>query len=83
MEKYPQVLVNVRVSTFGKARFADDPEIKNAIERSENMLGDEGRILVRVSGTEPLIRVMVEGKDNDLIKKIAEDIANVVKVRLI
>lgn len=83
MEKYPQVLVNVRVSTFGKARFADDAEIKLAVENSEKLLGNDGRILVRVSGTEPLIRIMVEGKDNSLIQKIANDIASVVKARLI
>lgn len=83
MEKYPQTMVNVRVSTFGKARFDDDEEIRLAIEESQKELGDDGRVLVRVSGTEPLIRVMVEGKEEAQIKRIAEELAEVVRERLI
>ena len=83
MEKYPQTMINVRVSAFGKARFAEDDEIALAIRESEQELGDEGRVLVRVSGTEPLIRVMVEGKDKEQIERIADDIAQVVRARLI
>jgi phosphoglucosamine mutase len=83
MEVYPQVLVNVRVSDFGKARFPRDKEIKNAIAAAEKELGNEGRVLVRVSGTEPLVRVMLEGKDEAKIKLLAEEIAEVVKERLI
>lgn len=83
MEKYPQTMINVRVSAFGKARFAEDEEIALAIRESEQELGDEGRVLVRVSGTEPLIRVMVEGKDKEQIERIADDISQVVRTRLI
>ena len=83
MEKFPQVMINVKVSAFGKARFQDDAEVQEAIEKCKEMLGDEGRILVRVSGTEPLIRVMVEGKDMELITKAANEVAQVVRERLV
>jgi phosphoglucosamine mutase len=83
MEVYPQVLINVRVSNFGKAQFAKDKEVQNAIKKVEEKLGDEGRILVRLSGTEPLIRVMLEGKDYEQIKELAESVASVIKERLV
>ena len=83
MQVFPQVLVNVRVSDFGKARFPRDAEVKKAIETAEKELGDEGRVLVRVSGTEPLVRVMLEGKDEEKIKILAQEIAQVVKERLL
>ena len=83
MEVYPQVLINVRVSKFGKAQFAKDKEVQNAIEKVEEKLGDEGRILVRLSGTEPLIRVMLEGKNYEQIKELAESVALVIKERLV
>lgn len=83
MEVFPQVLVNVRVSDFGKARFPRDEEIKNAIAAAEKELGDDGRVLVRVSGTEPLVRVMLEGKDKEKINVLAQEIAQVVKERLL
>lgn len=83
MTVFPQVLINVRVSQMGKARYSKDEEIKKAIESSERELQDEGRVLVRVSGTEPLVRVMLEGKDEEKIKVLAEEIAEVVRERLI
>ncbi len=83
MEVFPQVLINVRVSDFGKARFPRDKEVKNAIEAAEKELGDEGRVLVRVSGTEPLVRVMLEGKDEEKINVLAQEIAQVVRERLL
>lgn len=83
MSVFPQVLINVRVSQMGKARYNNDIEIKKAIESAERELGDNGRVLVRVSGTEPLVRVMLEGKDEEKIKILAEEIAEVVKERLI
>lgn len=83
MEVFPQVLVNVRVSDFGKARFPRDEEIKNAIEAAEKELGSDGRVLVRVSGTEPLVRVMLEGKDEEKINILAQEIAQVIKERLL
>ena len=83
MNIYPQVLVNVRVSNIGKVRFPEDKEVKKAIEEAEKELGETGRVLVRVSGTEPLVRVMLEGEDKEQIKILAEDIAEVVRERLI
>lgn len=83
MEVYPQVLINVRVSNYGRVRFADDKEIKNAIASAEEELGDTGRVLVRVSGTEPLVRVMLEGKDQQKIHELGESIAEVVRERLV
>ncbi len=83
MEVYPQVLINVRVSNFGKAQFKKDKEVQNAIKQVEEKLGDEGRILVRLSGTEPLIRVMLEGKDYEQIKELGESVASVIKERLV
>ena len=56
--------------------------IKDNIERVENILGENGRVLVRPSGTEPLIRVMLEGKDKDLIEKYAKELANIIEKEL-
>lgn len=83
MTVYPQVMVNVRVSNMGKARYAYDEEIKLAIKSAKKELGDRGRVLVRVSGTEPLVRVMLEGEDQKQIEKLADEIAQVVRERLI
>ena len=83
MKVYPQVLKNIRVSDFGKARFPHDEEIKNAIKSAEKELGNNGRVLVRVSGTEPLIRVMLEGIDENKIKVLADELADVIKERLL
>lgn len=83
MQMFPQVLINVRVSDFGKARFPRDKEIQNAIKSAEKELGNDGRVLVRVSGTEPLVRVMIEGKDEEKINILAQEIAQVVKERLL
>ena len=83
MEVFPQTLVNVRVSDFGKARFPRDEEIKKAIEAAEKELGNDGRVLVRVSGTEPLVRVMLEGKDEEKINVLAQELVQVIKERLL
>lgn len=82
MERYPQVLINVRISNEGKVHFYTDKEIKAAIKRVGETLGDRGRVLVRVSGTEPLVRVMLEGEDYDEIEALAQEIADIVKERL-
>lgn len=83
MRVYPQVLYNVRVSNFGRVRFAEDAEIQNAIRRTEAELGDAGRVLVRVSGTEPLVRVMLEGENEEQIRVLGETLAEVVRERLV
>jgi phosphoglucosamine mutase len=77
MEKYPQKLINVRFAD-GKTPL-EVAEVQQAIADAEAELGEEGRILIRKSGTEPLIRVMTEGKDSDLIISIAEKVARKVR----
>ncbi len=82
MERYPQVLINVKITNEGKVHFYTDKELKAAINNASATLGDRGRVLVRVSGTEPLVRVMLEGEDYDEIDALAKELANVVKERL-
>ena len=82
MERFPQVLVNVKISNEGKARFKTDEVIKETNERISEILKGRGRILVRASGTEPLVRVMLEGENYDEIDKLAHEMADVVKERL-
>ena len=77
---YPQVLVNVRVKE--KKNLRDVPAIAEAIDRVEGRLAGEGRLLVRYSGTEPLLRVMIEGRDQQEIQAWARDIADTVKEHL-
>ena len=77
------MMINVRVSNYGKVRFDSDKEIKIAIAAAEEELGESGRVLVRVSGTEPLVRVMLEGRDQAKIQRLGESIAEVVRERLI
>lgn len=83
MQVYPQVLINVRVSNWGKARFEADAEVQNAIKHVQQELGDTGRVLVRLSGTEPLVRVMLEGEDLAYIQTLGEELAQVVRDRLL
>ena len=82
MERMPQVLINVKVSAEGKLAFYTDKEVKSEIKRVTEILGDRGRILVRVSGTEPLVRVMLEGENLEEIQSLAEESAQVVRERL-
>lgn len=82
MSVYPQVLINVQVSPEGKKKYNNDEYIIAATQKAEMELMGDGRVLVRVSGTEPLVRVMLEGKDIDHIQKLGEEIAEVVKERL-
>ncbi|ATG89287.1 phosphoglucosamine mutase [Methylomonas koyamae] len=77
MKKYPQVLVNVR--TEKKVKIEEIDSIKKAVEAVEKKLGDKGRVLLRSSGTEPLIRVMVEGVDEDDVTRYANQLAADVK----
>ena len=82
MTRLPQVMENVKVSAAGKLEFYNNDAIKNAIREKKELLGDTGRVLVRVSGTEPLIRVMVEGQDETLIQSIATELAELVRSEL-
>ena len=82
MSVYPQVLINVKVSAEGKKKYNNDEYIIAATQKAEMELMGDGRVLVRVSGTEPLVRVMLEGKDVEHIQRLGEEIAQVVKERL-
>jgi phosphoglucosamine mutase len=78
--RYPQVLLNVRVPS--PERWADDPEILAAVARAERHLGERGRVLVRASGTEPLVRVMTECEDAGQADSLASELADLVAGRL-
>jgi len=73
MLKYPQVLENVKVAT--RIDPSKSPQIQEAVARAETRLGTSGRIVLRPSGTEPVIRVMVEGSDDKLVREIAKELA--------
>ena len=74
---YPQLLINVRVKD--KAEVLNDEDIKKAIEEVTEVLGDDGRILVRESGTEPLIRVMVEAQTDEICHENVLKVVNLIK----
>ena len=80
MNRFPQVLINV--SGVAKAQLDSSQVIKAAVAKFEAELGEEGRILLRASGTEPLVRVMVEAQSDNIAKEIAEKLATVVKEEL-
>ena len=82
MKRYPQTMINLKISNEGKIAFYTDREINEKLEEAKNALGTSGRIVVRPSGTEPLIRVMVEGSDAAQIEAIAKDVADVITERL-
>ena len=77
MTKYPQVLVNVAVKE--KPELESIPEIKAAVQEVENALGENGRLLLRYSGTECVARVMIEGHDDQEIQRLANSLADVVR----
>ena len=74
---YPQVLKNVRVKSKSEAQ--NDPDVQEAVAKVAEMLGDTGRILVRESGTEPVIRVMVEAETESLCEKYVDQVIDVIK----
>lgn len=82
MTQYPQVLVNARIKNENKNRYMEYPEIKSEIERIEKLLDGCGRVLIRPSGTEPLVRVMLEGKEEGQIKELATNLANLIQEKL-
>ncbi|MBE6737888.1 MAG: phosphoglucosamine mutase [Ruminococcaceae bacterium] len=82
MERFPQILINVKVANENKNKFYTDKDIKEEIKRVEAILEGRGRILVRLSGTEPIIRVMLEGEDYAEISRLANETAAVIKERL-
>ena len=82
MTKYPQVLVNIEVTPEGKQSFSNNTAISEKINSVKQTLGEDGRILVRMSGTEPLVRVMLEGKNEAEIKRLANETADIIKSEL-
>jgi phosphoglucosamine mutase len=80
LKVFPQVLVNVRLAEM-RDPFADDV-LCDAFAKAEETLAGRGRLLIRKSGTEPMIRVMVEGENKEQVTKLANDLANLVRTRL-
>ena len=78
MTSYPQVVVNAKVTKERKKSYLEDIKVKELIEKTEEIFKGEGRVLIRASGTEPLIRVMIEGKDQAFIEEKAKEIANAI-----
>ena len=79
MEHFPQVMINVKIDHRSREVWKNDSRITDLIEKYEDELGESGRILVRESGTEPLIRVMLEGRDFRQINEYAVAIADKIK----
>lgn len=82
MKAFPQVLVNARIKNDKKDEYKNDLEIKQAIEDLENEFSGNGRVLIRASGTEPLIRVMIEGENQEYIKEKATKLAKLIEEKL-
>ena len=79
---YPQVLINAKVNSEKKYDYEQNKDIKEAIEKLEKEFAGNGRVLIRPSGTEPLVRVMIEGEDQEYITKKAKDIAKLIEEKL-
>lgn len=77
LNKYPQSMVNVRISS--SANVPENEKVKQAVTAVESKLGSKGRVLLRPSGTEPVVRVMVEGEDKAYVLSLAEELAEVVR----
>ncbi|QXM06637.1 phosphoglucosamine mutase [Crassaminicella indica] len=82
MTTYPQVLVNAKVSNDKKMKYMEDTVIVDEIKKLEKIMDGEGRVLIRPSGTEPLVRVMLEGKDLEQLKLLSEELAEIIEKRL-
>ena len=78
MEVLPQALVNAKVPNHKKDNFMDYQEIADAVAKLEQKFNGEGRVLIRPSGTEPLVRVMIEGKDQKVIDEEAKKLAELI-----
>ena len=82
VKKYPQTLINAKVNHDKKSDYEKDAEIKANIEKLEKEFAGNGRVLIRPSGTEPLVRVMIEGEDQDYISKKARELADLIEEKL-
>ena len=82
VKKYPQILVNAKVNSEKKYDYEEDSEIKEHIEKLEKEFAGNGRVVIRPSGTEPLVRVMIEGENQEYISKKATEIARLIEQKL-
>ena len=82
IEIFPQVLVNAKINNDYKKTYMEDSEIAAAIARVESALAGKGRVLIRPSGTEPLVRVMLEGEDQEELLRLARGLAELIESRL-
>ena len=81
IEIFPQVLVNARVKNENKKKYSADPEVAKAIEDIESAMAGNGRVLIRPSGTEPLVRVMLEGDDEERLMDLARSLADLIEAK--
>ena len=79
---YPQDLVNAKVKNEKKDSVRENQEINNRIKEIEELIGDTGRVLIRPSGTEPLVRVMLEGEDIETLNEYANELAKMIEEKL-
>lgn len=79
---FPQVLKNARIKNENRKKYSNDKEISEEIKRIEDLMAGEGRVLIRPSGTEPLVRVMLEGTNVDTITQLAEGLATLITKRM-
>ncbi|NLP30437.1 MAG: phosphoglucosamine mutase [Clostridiales bacterium] len=79
---YPQVLKNASIKNENKKKYKDDYDIASEIERIEKIMAGDGRVVIRPSGTEPLVRIMIEGKDVDIITELAENLAKLITEKM-
>ena len=82
MTVYPQVLINAHVKNENKHNYMENADVKAAIEEVEKKMAGEGRVLIRPSGTEPLVRVMLEGSDTEKIRPLARGLADLIESKL-
>lgn len=82
MNIYPQVLINAKVNNSKKSEYEKDEDIQKAIEQLKQEFANDGRVVIRPSGTEPLIRVMIEGKDVNEITTKAKQLATIIEEKL-
>ena len=79
LQEYPQVLINAKVSSDKKYNYKENSEIKEAIEKIEKQFSGNGRVLIRPSGTEPVVRVMIEGQDKTIIESEAQKLCKLIE----
>ena len=79
---YPQVLLNAKVNNNKKSDYEKDEDIQNMIKNLQHEFSDEGRVIIRPSGTEPLMRVMIEGKNQNYITEKAKEMVELIEQRL-